>query len=61
MFYNNGDLVQYKKYLGRVRFAYAENHTYIVTLFGYRGMIKTDRQISQVDLCPAYEQIGIRL
>ena len=54
MLYKTGDLVQYKKYRGRVRFAYEENKTYIVTLFAYRGMIKTDKQISQVDLCQAY-------
>jgi len=61
MLYKTGDLVYYKKYQGRVRFAYVENKTYIVTLFGYRGPNRVDKQISQVDLCPAYEQISIRL
>jgi len=61
MLYKQGDLVQYKKYQGIVRFAYAENKTYIVTLYAYRGTYRVDKQISQIELYPAYEQLAIRV
>ena len=59
MLYNKGDLVQYKKYLGRIHFGISENKTYIVTLFNYNSFPEIDKQISQVELYQAYEQLAI--
>lgn len=58
MLFKKGDLVQYKKYIGKIKFIYESNKTYMVTLYNYHGFKEIDRQCNQIELCE-FTQIAI--
>lgn len=59
MVYAKGDLVQYKKYYGRINYYMEENKSYVVTLFDYHGFKEIDRPCYQHELCEALIQMTI--
>lgn len=58
MLYKPGQMVQWKKYIGKVHFVFEYNKSYMITLYDYRGFPKIDRQLNEYELSE-YEQLSI--
>lgn len=51
MLYEEGQLIQWRKWIGRIHFAYSGNKTYAVELYNYKGYDTMIRQVDQMELC----------
>lgn len=59
MLYSKGDIIQYKKYLGKVIHVFEANKSYMVELYNYKGYLALHKQLNEHDIYK-FEQITIK-